>query len=46
MDTLRSTDFLYVLNDKVRIRISAENAMGIGSDYLVDLTYINNTAKV
>ena len=31
MTTLRSTTYLYSLNDKVRVRIWAENLMGIGS---------------
>lgn len=46
MATLRTTDFLYGLNDQVRIRISAENPMGVGADFLLDTTNVNNTAKV
>lgn len=46
MATLRSTDFLYGLNDKVRIRISAENTMGIGTDFMLETTNSNNTAMV
>ena len=46
MATLRSTDFLYALNDKVRIRISAENLMGIGSDFLLETTITNNSAMI
>jgi hypothetical protein len=46
MATLRTTDFLYGLNDQVRIRISAENPMGIGAELMLDTTNINNTAKV
>lgn len=31
MTTLRSTTYLYGLNDKIRVRIWAENLMGKGS---------------
>lgn len=46
MATLRSIDFLYGLNDQVRIRISAENPMGIGAEFMLDTINANNTAKV
>ena len=46
MVTLRSTTYMYTLNDKIRVRIWAENLMGQGPATIWYTTSANNNAMV
>jgi hypothetical protein len=46
MSTLRSSTYLYILNDKIRVRIWAENLMGQGSATILQPTNPTNKGQV
>jgi len=46
METLRNSPFFYVLNDKIRVRVWAENLEGIGAFADLALSQPGNDATI